>query len=154
MAMEWMEDLDTTIEEIDNQHKDLIKRIMLLLNACGEGKGSHEIGRFIGYLEDYVITHFSTEEKYMADFSYPGYEAHRAEHTNLTGEILDLREKFNKEGGSLQVVLDSIRSAVDLVAYHIRKTDKVMGSFIKTQVLPVSSHLPINRPSSAKERID
>lgn len=65
MAIEWTQDLSTGSDEIDNQHKELFRRINSLLDACNQGKGREEIGKTVQFLEDYVITHFSAEEEYM-----------------------------------------------------------------------------------------
>ena len=62
MAIEWTEDLATGVNKIDNQHKELFKRINNLLEACNQGRGKNEVEKVIKFLDDYVIIHFSEEE--------------------------------------------------------------------------------------------
>jgi hemerythrin len=38
-------------------------------------------------LIDYTQYHFSTEEKYMLEYAYPGYEQHKAEHEEFIDKI-------------------------------------------------------------------
>ncbi len=126
--MDWTEDLSTSIDEIDDKQKELIRRVGLLLNTFDVRRGPEEVGRFLGYLQDHVVTHFEMEEQYMLLHSYPGYAAHREEHRRFVSTVSDLREKFVKDGGNSRVIL---RAAVNLVTHHIRTTDKAMGDFIK-----------------------
>ncbi len=39
MAVEWTEELLTGISDIDNQHKELLRRLKDLRTACHEGRG-------------------------------------------------------------------------------------------------------------------
>ena len=67
MAIEWTEDLATGVPEIDAQHKELFSRINRLLEACNQGQGRAEVGKTLAFLEEYVLIHFSTEEKIMTE---------------------------------------------------------------------------------------
>ncbi len=134
MGIEWTEDLSTNNAEIDSQHKELFRRVNALLDACGEGKGKGEVGRVIGFFEDYVITHFSAEEQLMLASSYSGYEAHKAEHIDFIDQITDLKKKFLSEGGGVNVVLLTIRTSVEWLSNHIRKTDRAMADRLRSRV--------------------
>ncbi len=134
MGIEWTEDLSTNNAEIDNQHKELFRRVNSLLDACGEGKGKVEVGRVIGFFEDYVITHFSAEEQLMLDSSYEGYKTHKSEHADFIAQIWDLKKKFLIEGGGVNVVLLTIRTSVEWLSNHIRKTDRTMADRLRTAV--------------------
>ncbi len=133
MKMEWTEDLSTAVTEIDNQHKELFKRVNCLIDACGEGKGRDEVGRMIGFLDDYVINHFSSEERYMLEEAYPRYEQHKQEHEDFIEQMGELRKKFHAEGGGIHVVLLTIRTAVEWLSRHIRKTDRVMAEYLRNR---------------------
>ncbi len=133
--MEWTDELSTSIEEIDLRQTELIRRVKLMLDAFVAEKGREEIGRFLAYLQDHVVTHFGTEEKYMIYRSYPGYEEHRKEHRLFIDALSRLRETFFKEGGSSQVVRESIWLASKWVAYHVRITDRSLGVFMKKQTV-------------------
>jgi len=131
MGIEWTEDLSTSIETIDNQHRELFRRVNILLDACGQGKGRDEVGRVIGFFEDYVITHFSAEERIMTEAAYPWYDVHKAEHEHFIGKIKDLKKQFLADGAGLHVVLLTVSTAVSWLANHIRKTDKALGEHLR-----------------------
>ncbi len=134
MGIEWTPELSTSVTEIDEQHKELFRRINSLLDACGSGQGKGEVGRVIGFLEDYVVTHFGTEERYMAETRYHAAATHKEEHRYFIGQIADLKRKFLEEGSGVHVVLLTIRTAIEWLSSHIRKTDRALGEYLKTRM--------------------
>jgi hemerythrin-like metal-binding protein len=86
MTIEWNDNLATGVSEIDAQHKELFKRINVLFEACSKRKGRAEVGNLLKFLEEYVVVHFGTEEKYMTMFNYPEYSSHKEEHTNFVND--------------------------------------------------------------------
>ncbi len=124
MAIEWSDDLNTNIEEIDDQHRELFRRVNDLLDACGKGKGREEVGRILAFFQDYTMSHFSSEEDAMRNAAYPDLAAHLAEHHDFIDQISALKQKLMKEGAGISVVLLTIRTAVDWLTAHIRKSDR------------------------------
>jgi hemerythrin len=131
MAIEWTEDLATEVPAIDAQHKELFSRINRLLEACNQGQGRTEVGKTLSFLDDYVLIHFSTEEKIMRDLRYPGYAGHKAQHVHFISNMDSLKQQFEKEGPSVHVVLLTNHTVVDWLRSHIRKLDRDLGSFLK-----------------------
>lgn len=69
--IEWLDQYSVGVESIDNQHKELFARINKLLDACSQGEGKKVLPEVLDFLGDYVVFHFSTEEKYMKEYLYP-----------------------------------------------------------------------------------
>lgn len=134
MAIEWTEDLATGVSEIDNQHKELFKRINNMLEACNQGRGKEEVGRVIKFLEDYVVTHFTTEESYMTKHGYPEYPVHKAAHSLFIENFSGLKRKFETEGVGVHIVILTNSLVVDWLINHIRKVDKALGGFLKAKI--------------------
>ena len=133
MAIEWTADLSTGVQEIDNQHKELFQRINSLLDACNHGKGKEEVKKVILFLENYVITHFSEEEKYMNKHDYPDGMSHKKQHLEFMENFFRLKTQFEAEGPGVHIVVITNRLVVDWLRNHIRKTDMALGSFLKTK---------------------
>ena len=134
MAIEWTADLSTGVNEIDNQHRELFQRINDLLDACNRGKGKEEVKKVISFLEDYVVTHFSEEEKYMGRYDYPEGLSHKKRHAEFMENFLRLKTEFEAEGPGVHIVVSINRLVVDWLRNHIRKTDRALGSFLKTKI--------------------
>jgi len=133
MAIQWTEDLATGSDEIDSQHKELFRRINVLLDACNQGKGKEEVCRVIGFLDDYVVTHFGEEEEYMLKHGYPGYAEHKAKHLEFTNNYVVLKKQVETEGPGLHTVVATNQLVVDWLRSHIRKVDTRLGAFLKTK---------------------
>ena len=134
MPIEWTTDLATGVDEIDNQHKELFQRINNLLDACNHGKGKAEVKKVIWFLEDYVITHFSEEEKYMGKHDYPDYISHKKQHLEFIENFNSLKKQFEAEGPGIHIVVITNNLIVDWLKKHIRVLDKALGSFLKTRI--------------------
>lgn len=131
MGIEWRDYLAVGVDEIDNQHKELFTRFNSLLNACDEGKGDEEVKKLLGFLDDYVATHFRAEEKIQQEYGYPDYLHHKDQHRWFTDELAKLKGQFASQGPALGVVLSTNRFLVNWLIEHISKMDKVLGQYIK-----------------------
>jgi len=129
----WTDDLLTGYKIIDDQHKELFRRVNALLEAMGQGKGKTQVAETLGFLSDYVVTHFGTEEQFMTDHNYPGLLSHKLEHTTYTDKLKRLRERFEKEGSSSLMAIESQQLLIGWWASHIGKTDKALGAFLRAK---------------------
>jgi len=133
MAVAWTEELATGIEVIDNQHKELFRRIDGLLEACKAGKGREAVAGVLTFLENYVVEHFAAEEKIQRDNLYPEYSNHKAMHAAFIDDVAKLKQQFEDEGPSLAMVMVTNRKVVDWLVHHIKKSDKALGNYLKSK---------------------
>ena len=131
MSIQWTEDLATGVTSIDNQHKEIFRRIEDLLEACRGGKGREKVGEVIDFLGDYVVSHFKDEENIQIKHSYPGYGPHKKMHEKFLADFGELKKQFDEEGGSIGMVLATNRVVVDWLVKHIKKEDKALAEHIK-----------------------
>lgn len=134
MAMQWSDDLSVGVSEIDSQHKELINRVNNLLEAMKEGKAKAHLGQVLQFLEDYVVTHFGTEEKYMTKYGYPSFDQHKSQHVAFVQDFSGLKKEFESDGASSALVIRLQRQVCDWLVSHITKTDKSLGAFLKTKL--------------------
>ncbi len=118
----WNETLSVKVKSLDEQHQHLIALINQLFDAMSEGRGKDVMGQIFDELVDYTHTHFSNEERMMEAVNYPGLEQHKAEHDDLTKQVLDLRERFRE--GQIGITIEMLTFLKDWVSSHIQKTDK------------------------------
>src|SRR5512136_1035159 len=89
--MEWTQDLAVGIATIDEQHKELFKRINGLLIAIKEHRCKSEIDGTIKFLDDYASFHFGEEEKRMYAVAYDGLPDHKRQHAAYMKNIAELK---------------------------------------------------------------
>ena len=134
MKLQWTQGLSVGVEEIDNQHKELFERINNLDSAMKQGSAQEEVVRLIEFLDKYVITHFTAEEKYMTDHDYAGYALHKAKHDWFKIKFSDIRTKLDAEGITPGVIILSNSLLITWFSNHIRSIDMMLGSFLKSKI--------------------
>ena len=134
MSFAWTDDLSTGVIDVDSQHKEIISRINALLEACArKDSDREEIGKYLGFMQEFIAYHFAAEEREMTGRKYPGLLSHEEEHEQLKHQVNTLCRDFREHGASVPVVLMTMRSAGDWFLNHIQKTDKAMAAFLKRQ---------------------
>jgi hemerythrin len=89
MEILWRPDLTSGDPHIDNQHKELIKRINAINNAIENRLSDEEIIRIIDFLNGYIMFHFEDEESLMEKHAYPGMIYHKQDHRKLTKSVCE-----------------------------------------------------------------
>ena len=127
----WSEDLATNIPWIDTQHKNIIARINDFLSAVSQGRGQKEIAAAVKVLEEFVNTHFETEEKYMLQYKYPHYKQHQTQHKNYTKVVESLTMEYEIQVFSADYVKKVKTVLYSYLQDHIIKFDKPLAIFLK-----------------------
>jgi hemerythrin len=131
MPVEWTQDLAVGVKIIDEQHKEIFRRVDALLEACKAGKGKEAVGGMLTFLEEYIMEHFTAEEAIQKQYAYPSYKTHKQEHERFIKSVEALKKKFEKEGPSLMTVLETNTTVVDWLVKHIKKVDMELGAYLK-----------------------
>src|SRR6516225_3039339 len=92
--LEWKEEYATGIDDVDDEHKDLIDLINRLHALLHADDAKLTVPAFFTRLIDGVAAHFALEERIMGESAYPDMEAHRANHERLLDGIRDVADAF------------------------------------------------------------
>lgn len=130
MKIEWDPTLEVGIEAIDEQHKELFRRLDRLLQAMQARQGAIEVGRLLDYLGEYVVTHFAQEETVMRDRDYPGYAAHKAEHEAFLEDFRMLRAEYLTSGPSTVITIRVTNRVTAWLREHIYRIDRALGLYL------------------------
>jgi hemerythrin len=133
MSIEWTRALATGVTVVDEQHKEIFKRVNRLSEACSAGKGREEVLNLLLFLGDYVKEHFAAEEKLQVRYGYPGYAQHKSQHTRFIADISRLATAFKTEGATLSLVIMTNKTLTAWLVQHISKTDMELADFLKEQ---------------------
>ena len=127
--MPWGPKLATGINEIDTQHKELVRLINLLHAAMRQQKGAQEVGQVLDDLANYTVFHFGFEEKLFDRYKYPDTENHKKFHTELVGKVVDFQKDFN--AGKASVTMELMDFLKNWLRGHIMGTDMAYTPFLK-----------------------
>jgi len=133
--IKWDDSLSVGVDIIDAQHKVLIEKLGESARALSENQGTSIVAQTLDFLSDYTDMHFSTEEKNMMTFDYPGYQLHLDAHNEFK-ESLQLIVTDFKEEGATSALSHSINfHMMNWLWNHINHVDKAFGSFMKEKGL-------------------
>ncbi len=130
--IEWNDSLETGVEIIDDQHKEIFSRVDTLVNLSEEKK-KKEIEKMLRFLGGYVVEHFSAEEEYMIDFNYPEYDFHKEEHMQFLKSYKVLMKEYKKKGATPAMINDTQNKVISWLYDHIMRTDKNLAAFLKSR---------------------
>lgn len=129
----WSDEISVGIEEIDEQHKQLISIINRLYNAIiytAEGQ-TEVVKALMEELTQYTLVHFAVEESLFRIFDYPEYEAHFRHHENLRQQVIDINEKIQR--GEEQGTIDLMSFLRKWLRNHIMVEDKRYSPYLINQ---------------------
>jgi len=87
----------------------------------------------IDELIDYCYYHFSTEEEYMLEYAYPGYDKHKKNHGRFVNRIQTFHRDF--EEGKAVLSMEIMHFLRNWWKEHILGTDKKLAPFLNEKGL-------------------
>ena len=130
-TMSWIDSYSTGIAEIDQQHKKLIELINSLNDAMGAGQGKVILGKILGELISYCVSHFAVEERLFDKHDYPDATSHKEKHQSMTSKVLELQTQF--EQGKAMMSIEVMEFLQQWLDKHILGTDKQYVPFLTSK---------------------
>ncbi|HSQ88224.1 bacteriohemerythrin [Romboutsia sp.] len=131
MAYKLSDDLLTGNMQIDTEHKELIKAINNLLEACSVGKGRTEVEKTVKFLSSYTKTHFAHEEALQMRYNYPDYKNHKKDHQHFIETVESIHKKLLSNGQSIVLVGEVNSKVANWIINHIKREDVKVAEHIR-----------------------
>lgn len=129
--IDWNPGLETNIEIIDDQHRELVDSIKILHTSIQTGTAAADIWQILTFLIDYADYHFKTEEEIMKNYNYPGKEQHMKEHDHFRNKVNSLMDSLCNENCSpYDELLDFLRN---WFIAHIRFSDMELVKYCNNE---------------------
>lgn len=87
LIFKWDAHLETGVELIDQQHKQIIESANAFFISYRCQHGYDKIAGCLSFLEQYVLYHFQAEEAFQVKCNYPEYRSHQATHKMLQTQV-------------------------------------------------------------------
>jgi len=127
--MLWDVKLETGVDRIDNQHRELCRLVDVVLE-----RGAEKIDETIKFLGDYVVQHFADEEALQVASQYPALPEHKILHTDFIKVFLDLKSQLNSAENVEDrgiAILTINGTVVDWLKNHIMIHDRHFAEWYK-----------------------
>jgi hemerythrin len=130
---DWGPLMEVGVPEIDEQHRELVRRINELGLAMKRGKGGETVADLLAFLNSYVELHFSMEEGLMREFHYPDIGEHRGNHSAFRKQFEEKREAYVADPGERSTTLDIHGWMMSWLMNHIMYVDMKLGEFLASR---------------------
>ena len=128
--MLWNKQLETGVEQIDDQHKELCR----LVDSITDHDQDTKVEDTVAFLGNYVVRHFSDEEGLQAASGYPELPGHKQLHANFIDAFLSLMKELTEadDEEALQLAVMTINSTVvEWLRDHIMVHDRRFAEYYK-----------------------
>ena len=131
VGIDWSDVLSVGINKMDDQHKELFKRINALLKALlGGSQDSGSIASLVEFLNQYIVFHFNDEEALQRKYGYPKADAHHKLHETYKSEFAAIARSLETEGFNASILIRLQDKVVNWLLEHIMKVDTDYGRYL------------------------
>ncbi|MEM7223865.1 MAG: bacteriohemerythrin [Pseudomonadota bacterium] len=130
--MTWTEDMSVGLNELDEDHRALIRIINQLAENADDGADGKILRQCLFALTRYAEYHFGREEAVMAACGYPELVDHKEEHKDFTANIHKIAKSFSEISPDAvptvnQELLDYLK---EWLMHHIMIIDRSYQPFV------------------------
>jgi hemerythrin len=123
----WNQKLCVGIQQVDDEHQNLVAVLNQLDEAMRKGKGTRVMSEVLAQLVQYTQIHFDSEEALMLECDYPKLKLHQSQHRQLVEKVVKYQQKFEKSGKRIT------REMMEFLTYwltnHILVDDMAFGKY-------------------------
>ncbi len=98
--IEWRDEFNTGVAEVDHEHRELIDLINELHEQIGADAPRDTVSDFLGEVFAKISAHFALEETVMRKYDYDEYADHKADHEKLLDDLRDIMDDFEAGTGT------------------------------------------------------
>lgn len=125
----WTDDLYTGSTLIDGDHGKLVDLVNAFFESMQSSQGNERIAQAMSDLIAYTGEHFVREETEMQRIKYVALLAHKAEHTKLLRQLIELKEMLDAGG---RINAPAVADFLSLwLRDHILAADKKLAAALR-----------------------
>lgn len=128
---EWSDEYALGIEEFDMQHKELVALLNRTYDLYRDVTPVERLNQIIEELVDYATYHFATEEYWMQEKGYPGFDEHVRQHEDFSCRIVGF--ELDHADGKENLVGPLLTFLKEWLAEHMLQSDYKYAVFAGTR---------------------
>jgi methyl-accepting chemotaxis protein len=128
--IDWSDLLSLNIKAMDDEHKELFKRINSLLSAMLDRKKSYNLSEISNYLSEYIDFHFRNEEKMLEHYKYPKLDEHKKLHRIYEDDFKIIQNRIDRDEDEALILIDIQEKVVTWLIEHIAKVDQEYSDYL------------------------
>jgi len=124
----WGDILSIGVDEIDDDHRRLIKIFNELNHAVSDDESHDYLAAILEELISCTVWHFRHEERLMLKYRYADIEAHKEEHRELIASAKDVQTEILQARGS--ITEEHLQVLERWLTAHILTSDMRLGDYL------------------------
>ena len=137
--LEWQEEYELGIEEIDREHKEIINVLNEIYVTINEGKQVEDkMPKLLEAFDFYATKHTQMEESYAEKYDFPKTEELKESHNFFKTTYNQLRQYYYERSDISQPEIQKILHLHSLMSkwlrVHLRTLDKELCDFLKEKI--------------------
>jgi hemerythrin len=105
--IEWKDEFNLGIEDVDTDHRALIELINAMHDSVSAAADRATLVEGVTRIYDLVAMHFADEEAYMRETRYMAYAEHKEDHEILLDDLRDIIDQVRSDGGYAEARLSA-----------------------------------------------
>ncbi|OGI00961.1 MAG: hypothetical protein A2Y25_06775 [Candidatus Melainabacteria bacterium GWF2_37_15] len=137
-TIEWQKEYESGIEEIDQQHKDIINTLNEIYFAIENREFQGKLSELLDAFDFYVTIHLNTEENYAEKYDFPKIIELKESHEYLRSTYKHLQ--FIHKGSEKECIsripyIFHLHSVMrEWLGYHLVTLDKELFDFLREKL--------------------
>ena len=127
--IEWTDDYNVGIAQIDREHQQLVEMINGLDEAVNRGLGKLALATILDGMAAYAAHHFRYEEEIFERLGYPDASLHKSEHAFFAQRVQEFRAGL--EAGTRTLSFEVLDFMSRWLTNHIQRSDKKFVPFFQ-----------------------
>lgn len=129
--MEWQDTFSVGVPEFDVHHRHLFDLLNKAHETCLQEMQADVFSDIVKELAEYVVYHFTAEERFMEEHAYPNLAAHREEHIQLANKVANFYNLMSSGDGVGSIEMIELTDfLMNWLCHHILEVDMHISKLI------------------------
>lgn len=133
--MLWKDNYELGVPHIDEQHKELFRRVESFLQVLRSKNRWEEkipkLNETLEFMKRYVVEHFHDEEEYQRSIDYPGYEFHKQLHDDMVNYVGEVSKRYEQSNNNEQLMQEFGGRLLAWLINHVAAEDQRITDYAK-----------------------
>ncbi|MGI6685977.1 MAG: bacteriohemerythrin [Bacillota bacterium] len=131
--MIWKDKYALGVPIVDEQHKELFRRIDLFVQTLRSTVDWDEkvqrVNETLEFMKAYVVEHFHDEEAYQKRIGYPDYQRHKKIHDDMVNYVSRVSAEYERSGYSEQLMQQFAGKLLAWLINHVAAEDQRIATY-------------------------
>lgn len=131
--MIWKEKYKLGIPEIDEQHKELFRRVLAFIETVRSPLACEQkiqmVTETLNFMKQYIVEHFRAEEEYQRLIGYPDMVEHAKMHANMVKFVIEVEAQYLQQGYNDQLIQQFSGKLLAWLINHVAAQDQMIADY-------------------------